>query len=133
MTDTSGIIVSKEKLMDEAHSTDYSLVLDNDGWTCFLLRARKRAMQNSIFLQPLFQNTWRCYLLWLLQSFGNFTKNPGMVLQSHVHLVLRLLQCFATPLSIVIARAHKKEKEKMRHRFSRNGAYRYLLMKSLNL
>ncbi|KAB1993718.1 hypothetical protein ES319_D13G050800v1 [Gossypium barbadense] len=41
--------------MDEAHSTDYSLVLDNDGWTCFLLRARKRAMQNSIFLQPLFQ------------------------------------------------------------------------------
>ncbi|XP_052482473.1 uncharacterized protein LOC105782597 isoform X3 [Gossypium raimondii] len=55
MTVTSGIVVSKEKLMDEAHSTDYSLVLDNDGWTCFLLRARKRAMQNSIFLQPLFQ------------------------------------------------------------------------------
>ncbi|XP_052482479.1 uncharacterized protein LOC105782597 isoform X6 [Gossypium raimondii] len=46
-----GIMVSKEKLMDEAHSTDYSLVLVIDRWTCFLLRV----LQNSIFLQPLFQ------------------------------------------------------------------------------
>ncbi|KAG4110385.1 hypothetical protein ERO13_D13G042901v2 [Gossypium hirsutum] len=44
-------MVSKEKVMDEAHSTDYSLVLVIDRWTCFLLRV----LQNSIFLQPLFQ------------------------------------------------------------------------------